>query len=77
MPATPIVVLTGVQGVRLTQEAIEERVQDCLPKADLSAEFLSRTIRYGLVRDHGRRMTVESVSDEGTRFFANLPLDRG
>ncbi len=36
---------------------------------------LGLSISYGLVRDHGGRMTVESVPDEGTRFFVDLPLD--
>jgi PAS domain S-box-containing protein len=34
-------------------------------------------VSFGLVREHGGRMTVESVPDEGTRFFVDLPSDAG
>lgn len=38
---------------------------------------LGLSISYGLVRDHGERMTVGSAPDGAARFFVDLPLGTG
>ncbi len=35
---------------------------------------LGLSISYGLVRDHGGRMSVESIPNDVTRFFVDLPI---
>ncbi len=68
LPTTPIVVLTGIDDPLLAQEAIHEGAQDSLAKDALSAELLSRTIRYAIDRKRARR----TLDEERKRLFAVL-----
>jgi signal transduction histidine kinase len=46
----PIVVLTGLDDRRTSIEAIQHGAQDYLPKDDLDADTLARTLRYAVER---------------------------
>lgn len=53
-PGLPIVILTGVDDVRLAAKAVEAGAQDYLLKSRLSQVGLSRSIRYSLERLRAR-----------------------
>ncbi len=57
-------------------EQIIERIFDPFftTKARDEGTGLGLSISYGIVRDHGGRLTVDSVPDQRTRFHVDLPL---
>jgi two-component system cell cycle response regulator len=55
-PAVPIVVLTGLDDETLALEAVKEGAQDYLPKNELTATVLDRSMRYAAER---QRMSAE------------------
>ena len=68
LPTTPIVVLAGIEDSAIAREAIHEGAQDSLAKDALSAELLSRTIRYAIDRKRASR----TLDEERKRLFAVL-----
>ena len=75
----PIVVLTETRDVRIERLAIQAGAQDYLPKADLTPELFSRTLRYAIERkvaetalresELRRRLLFENAS-EGIGYYS-------
>ncbi len=68
LPATPIVVLTDIEGDAPARDAVRAGARDSLPKGALSVELLSRTIRYAIERER----TERRLDEERDRLFAVL-----
>jgi signal transduction histidine kinase len=51
-PATPVVVLTGLEDPRLAVEAVDRGAHDVLPKSRVDGDMVSRSIRYAVTRHH-------------------------
>ena len=64
----PVVILAGAEDIESARAATREGAQDYLPKADLSAELLVRTIRYAIERSQMRK----ELGEERERLFAVL-----
>lgn len=50
VPETPVVVLTGLDDKEIAVNAIQQGAQDYLPKEELSANVLMRSLRYAIER---------------------------
>ena len=83
-PDTPIIVLTGNENTQLGIEAVQIGAQDYLPKADITGQMLTRSIRYAVER-HRIEMAVRRSEQEyraliddvfDTSMVAVLILDR-
>jgi len=78
-------VAVGKRSVRVTVEdrgagidpVVRERIFDPFftTKPKEVGTGLGLSISYGIVRDHGGRLTVESESNSWTQFHVDLPLD--
>ncbi|PQO45314.1 response regulator [Blastopirellula marina] len=55
VPQMPIVVLTSIADRNLAASVIQEGAQDCLPKTNVDADSLTRSIRYAIERTHRER----------------------
>lgn len=51
-PATPVVVLTGLEDPRLAVEAVDAGAHDVLPKNRVDGDMVARSIRYAVTRHH-------------------------
>ncbi len=57
---TPVIVLTGIESDRISLQAMEEGAQDYLFKSHVTAELLSRSMRYAQARHHADEALRES-----------------
>lgn len=67
---TPIVVLTGLDDSEMAIEAIQQGAQDYLPKDDLDAETLWRSLRYAVERE--RQEQELRRRNEQLEFFSSI-----
>ena len=67
---TPIVVLTGLDDNETALEAIQQGAQDYLPKDDLNAETLWRSLRYAVERE--RQAQELRRRNEQLGFFSSI-----
>jgi signal transduction histidine kinase/DNA-binding NarL/FixJ family response regulator len=74
-PALPIVVLTSLEDEELAREALRVGAQDYLPKADLEARLLVRSIRSAVERK--RREIEQRRGEEELRLLRTLALALG
>ena len=56
----PVIVLTGVEDEALGAEAVRQGAQDYLAKRGLSAELLTRTLRYTVERQHAQMALLDA-----------------
>jgi len=63
VPATPIVVLSGLSDEKVAMEAVEQGAQDYLVKGSSTARSLARAIRYALDRKRAER-ALRQARDE-------------
>ncbi len=63
----PIIVLTGLRDEEAALEAVHRGAQDFLAKSSLSAELLTRALRYAVQRHRAQRALAES--EERFRYF--------
>ena len=76
-PATPVVVLTGLEDPRLAVEAVEHGAHDVLPKSRVDGDVVARSIRYAVTRHHSEtdlRATTEQlrVANDRNRIAQDL-----
>lgn len=69
-PLLPLVVLTSVSSRELAANVIQEGAQDCLPKANIDADSLNRSVRYAIERTHRQR--VESTLENSEARYRGL-----
>ncbi len=67
-PATPIVVLTGLDDDEVGVRALQEGAQDFLVKGEMSSPLLARTIRYAIERNRVEQALRESEEKYRTLF---------
>jgi CheY-like chemotaxis protein/putative methionine-R-sulfoxide reductase with GAF domain len=63
LPATPIVVLSGLSDEQVSMEAVQHGAQDYLVKGSASARSLARAIRYALDRKRAERALRQARDD--------------
>lgn len=51
-PATPIIVLTGLNDPEAAVAAVEQGAQDFLDKGNITPELMARALRYAMARHH-------------------------
>ena len=67
-PATPIIVLTGLNDPEAAVAAVEQGAQDFLDKGNITPELMARALRYAMARHHSEselrrtRILLESVN---------------
>ena len=61
MPATPIIILTGLRDVDLAREAVRGGAQDFLVKGHLEGNLLVHAVRYAMHR-HALQRSLEELS---------------
>lgn len=67
-PATPIIVLTGLNDPEAAIAAVEQGAQDFLDKGSITPELMARALRYAMARHHSEselrrtRVLLESVN---------------
>jgi signal transduction histidine kinase len=66
----PVVVLTGLDDKEAAVEAIQRGAQDYLPKGDLDADVLLRSLRYAIEREKQERALRRQT--EQLRFFTDI-----
>jgi signal transduction histidine kinase len=81
-PSLPIVVLSGFDSTRASIESLNEGAQDFLPKEDLTAFNLARSVQYALARcrvnlleaerARSREDDLKRVSQLKSQFLANM-----
>ena len=72
-PASPIVVLTGLDDPEVEQRIVEHGAQDYLLKGNFDPQGLSRAIRHAIMRQKLERRLVESEAEQ--RAVINLAPD--
>lgn len=66
-PATPVIVLTGLNDPHAAVAAVEQGAQDFLDKGTITSELIARALRYAMARHHSEselrraRVLLESV----------------
>ncbi|MGV0026786.1 response regulator [Phormidesmis priestleyi] len=61
-PATPIIVLTGLDDEALAIQAMQQGAQDYLPKGEVNGSFLLRSMRYAIERTQADRKIREQAA---------------
>lgn len=67
-PATPIIVLTGLNDPEAAIAAVEQGAQDFLDKGSITPELMARALRYAMARHHSEaelrrtRVLLESLN---------------
>ncbi|KAM3097986.1 response regulator [Phormidesmis sp. 146-35] len=61
-PATPIIVLTGLDDEGLATQAMQQGAQDYLPKGEVNGSFLLRSMRYAIERTQADRKIREQAA---------------
>ena len=79
-PNIPIIIITGVDNEAIAAKTLQEGLQDYILKGNLSAELLSRSIRYAIERKHAETQIRETalrsrVLSDISREIANVRLD--
>lgn len=79
-PNIPIIIITGIDNESIAAKTLQEGLQDYILKSNLSAELLSRSIRYAIGRKHAEIQIRENASrsrilSDISREIANVRLD--
>lgn len=71
-PATPIVVLTGLDDVHLAMDAVNQGAQDFLVKGEVTTSALERALLGARAREHLERVRCEELAERARREAAQM-----
>ncbi|WP_424357179.1 histidine kinase dimerization/phosphoacceptor domain -containing protein [Methanocella sp. MCL-LM] len=79
-PNIPIIIITGIDNESIAAKTLQQGLQDYILKSNLSAELLTRSIRYAIDRKHAETQIRDTalrsrILSDISREIANVRLD--